>query len=289
MSWSTWWIALALIALFAPGAAAQVEGPYLEVSVTPHGTPLEPITGEGQATVDVTVKCDVGAVYDELAALQVTLEAETEKDWLVAVLQKASFQVEMAPTDCAAGFEKKETVQVALFASRDAPALDLSMVTFTAAISQGDAVTESWNETAGVFLKVKTRLEKTVQEARSGQEVVFPMTVSNHGNGAIRATFTPNANTSEELQVQIPEPIEVDAGKDGTVDVKVVAPTGLLSEVATLSVIIDVAAVDDTSLTGQEQVSALVRGHVLSEESPLSSFASLVIVLALVALVHRYR
>lgn len=290
MSWSTWWIALALVALLAPGTAAQVGGPYVEVSVTPHGTPIEPIKGEGQASVEVIVRCDAGAVYEELASLQVRLKAESEKDWLVVVLDRASFSVEMAPADCLAGFEKKETVQVGLFASRDAPALDISMLTFTATPTTGNAVSESWNETAGVYLKVQTRLEKSIQQARAGEEVIFPITVANHGNGAMRATFTPKANTSEELQVRVPEPLEVAAGKEEIAEVQVVAPSGgWRSEATTLTVVIDAVAVDDTSVTDQSRVSAIVRGNPFSEESPLPSFVSLVLVLALVALVHRHQ
>lgn len=49
-----------LLFAMAPAAAQQPYEPEIEVnaSVTPHGTPVEPIRDHGQATINVTITCE---------------------------------------------------------------------------------------------------------------------------------------------------------------------------------------------------------------------------------------
>ncbi|MBW3582228.1 MAG: hypothetical protein KY455_03920 [Euryarchaeota archaeon] len=201
---------LVLLVLLAgtavPTAMAQTEmvhGHGVTANVPPDDRPIVPITEVREAVFTVTVTCD-GPLETKSEAHVLTYTATADKEWATVTLDKESDTVEFSATDCAHEVEHIRTVTARVSFGADAPAYQKANVRLLPRIDDRPGGEASTEFVAGFYERWQARFEQSVVRAGPWEHVTIPLTIENHGNGAIKVRFPVNEMTSKALTLAPP-------------------------------------------------------------------------------------
>lgn len=233
-------VLLALLALLAPGAAAQAAvTPTLTVSVTDPGEDLVPTR---PTSLEVLVRYAYGPGGFSNEPISVTLEIVQQPSWTIADIASPVVQLRLDPAKSATGgaVEARTTVNLTLDPSAPARVREEFVLKGTSTARGSLASVSSESPRIGLQAKYNGLLNVTGPESvtlRGGRVEVVTFLVSNVGNGETDVKLRV-ATKPENSQVLAPMNLTLARGESVEVDVQVRMPwtsreTGFLELEAT--------------------------------------------------------
>lgn len=207
-----------LVLLLAPAATAE-EHPLqpMVLRVQPFLAPVTPLRDAAVTNLTVEVPCAALAPGN---ATRVTLAVDGAPGFAQATLSPSAVTVEPCEGDVA-----RATGSLILRFTAEAPAFAPVVLNVTAEAPGFERALAAVQAAPGFLGVLEASVPQRDREARSGDRVVFPITITNSGNGAQRVTF----RVESELVVEPPAAVVVPARADGvngtvTVDLAAVTP-----------------------------------------------------------------
>lgn len=202
---------LALL-LVAPLAQAQVAEELLSVQIEPFRGDVKPLQGIVITNVTIRVACAL-AGPDGLVTVDVS--TSPTPPWATVLLLPPQHR---APVTSCVGTHLTFVSQLALTASEQAPAFQLTPIIVTATAGPPDparrTAAASVEFRAGGYVILDVQAAETQKRAPSGAEVTFPLKATNLGNGPVQVTSTVEQVTGG-LEVEAPAPFALESRQQG--------------------------------------------------------------------------
>lgn len=247
--------------MMAPGAAANgfVLSPLPAFEVDPVPRPLPPFQPVA-TNLTVTVPCDHDFGNETVVRFSVSASPAFPPAWLAVTLRDET--IALASLECGEDGNLTVATRATLLATMDAPGVVPFLVGFQADL-QGEAA-RTLRAQAAVSVAYVSLLsvdvERPVIQAKPGDLVEFPVTITNHGNEVTRITFRLGDNESAAL-VPTPLPVTLQSRQAGglatstTVMVRARAPEhfGVVDEMHAITLHLLPSYALNASMTGEPQ------------------------------------
>ncbi len=233
--------AIAGLAVVADPVAAQAEKPTIEVEVGTFDGPIRPLSETKEVTITVKYTYFGPAGASGLVPVRVALQATDVPPWAVATLNPPAV---FMPIQAGQGLTTvTKTAKLMISTTADAPALTPVTIKVKAN-SDGNSYLNPANGegqttvTADYFGLLDGVAGTTIQIAKPQEQVSYPITVTNLGNGQTKVFFE-ITGAPEGWQVVTPQPVVLEARQQGgkktaeTIQLQIQTPyrNGYLNEV----------------------------------------------------------
>lgn len=280
--------ALGTALALAPEAAAQ--GVALQIQPAAQGAVnskisgrLAPETGQGQVDFKFTVSIPNTSGYSPavcpLATITVNFEIVKAPDYASTTLSPKSTTVQLGPNSQASA---DVTTTLIVVVSRKAPAFQSDTYTVQATANGASAATSGCTVTGTPQAKSDTQVKndylpileyvpaKYIQKTGQNKDVLFPIHVTNFGNGQTRVTTTVTQPNKNKLDSLLPPSVttlntildtKTDVSKDMVVTGRTPHANGYTNQLYTFTVSFEATAVQagDNILKDTQQISLSVQ------------------------------
>lgn len=217
---------LVLLVLSAGLAGAQAPQTSIHIEIPPLDAPIKPLQGASTITATVVVPC--AEITDDPARPQVVMSLLEHPTWATVTLSPGQFAPD--PMRCEEG-SIREPVDIVVKATEQAPAYQAAPLrigaTWEGSVQQlsGEGGVDIQ---AAYFGVLDVQLVEAIQTAAPGTVAVFPLTLTNFGNGVTRVTFE-IVDATEGIHAELPAPITLQSRHTGGVQITATVPLTLRS------------------------------------------------------------
>ncbi|MBW3582227.1 MAG: hypothetical protein KY455_03915 [Euryarchaeota archaeon] len=165
---------------------------------------VDPVTETRDVRFDVSAECPPLSVETQLHPHSLQFEIESDAPWARATLFPTVVYPVFSPDECLQGAKRSFRVTASIAFTAQTPAFEPVRFRFTAAMDTGDTAEHEFDLRAGFYERWQARFETNVVRAGPSEVVQVPLTIENHGNGAIQVHSGFNEESSNALVVALP-------------------------------------------------------------------------------------
>lgn len=232
--------ALASLVVIADPVAAQ-DQPTIQVDVGTFDGPIRPLSETKETTITIKYTYFGAAGASGLVPVRVALQVADLPPWAVATLNPPAVFMTITPTQQATTVQ--QTAKLLMATTADAPGLTPVTIKIKATSDSNSYLKSANSEgqttiSADYFGLLDAVAGTTIQIAKPQEQVSYPITVTNLGNGQTKVFFR-ITNAPEGWQVVTPQPVVLEARQQGgkktseTIQLQIQTPfrNGYLNEV----------------------------------------------------------